>query len=136
MMVRRNYFIIFYATVLQIITGIILLFSPTAIQVAQLGIFNQIFPYKLGGVLILLSVILAVFADLKIKNKLVNILLHIPQEFFLILTAISAILYISLGHYADGVVRSQAFILIDQLPGIILAVLYLVFLFDFAGEEK
>ena len=136
MLRRRNYFIIFYATILQIITGVVLLFSPTQIEVAQLGIFNILFPYKIGAVLMLLSVALVIFADLYIKNKLLNILLHIPQEFFLILTAISGILYVSLGHYADGVVRSQAFIFIDQLPGIVAAVLYLVFLFDFAGREE
>lgn len=135
-MQKRNYFIIFYATILQVVTGIVLLLSSKPLEIAQLGIFNVIFPYKLGAVLMLLSVALVLYADLKIKNKVVNILLHIPQEFFLILTAISGILYISLGHYADGTVRSQSFILVDQLPGIIAAALYLVFLFDFAGGEQ
>lgn len=51
-------------------------------------------------------------------------LLLLPQQFVLLCSAGSGFLATILGHYADGVARSWTFILADQLPSILIAVLY------------
>lgn len=48
----------------------------------------------------------------------------IPQQFLLLLSALSGIRAIAESHYADGVVRAWEFIAGDQLPVILIALLY------------
>lgn len=48
----------------------------------------------------------------------------VPQQFLLLLSALSGIRAIIAGHYADGVIRAWQFIAGDQLPVIVVALLY------------
>jgi hypothetical protein len=48
----------------------------------------------------------------------------VPQQFFLIVSAASGIVAATRGHYADGTVRSWPFIVTDQSPVILIALLY------------
>lgn len=52
------------------------------------------------------------------------LLLLVPQQFLLLLSALAAILAVWHGAYGDGVVRSRLFILADQIPYPLLAVLH------------
>ncbi len=51
-------------------------------------------------------------------------LLLLPQQCVLLCSAGSGLLAAILGHYADGVARPWTFILADQLPAILIAILY------------
>lgn len=132
---NRSNLIIYYVIILQLIIACFLLFSQMPIRVASLGIFYQIFVIpQLGALLMLFAVILS-FIGLKIErtNKL-YFLFFIPQYVFLILTAGSALNYIILGQYADGVVRPWQFIFIDQLHSLILVLLYTPAIFNFRKD--
>lgn len=48
----------------------------------------------------------------------------VPQQFLLLVSATGGITAAVLGHYADGTVRPWPFILGDQLPVVLVAVLY------------
>lgn len=122
----KNNLIILYPTILQLITGLLLLaFPPDHLLVARLGIFFDLFPAKLGGILLLISAGLGFWAVVNFKNHpTMRIFALLPQYVFLILTALSAIDYVFLGHYADGVIRPRVFIFLDQLPAIVAATLY------------
>lgn len=48
----------------------------------------------------------------------------VPQQFFLVASAASGVMAAVHGHYADGVPRPWQFILGDQLPVVLVALLY------------
>jgi hypothetical protein len=53
-----------------------------------------------------------------------RLLLLLPQETLLLITALGAALALMLGHYADGVIRPRPFILADQLPRLLGPIVY------------
>lgn len=57
-------------------------------------------------------------------NVALDILSVIPQQLLLICSGISAVVAITTGRYADGVMRSPLFIAADQGIYIVLAILY------------
>jgi hypothetical protein len=52
------------------------------------------------------------------------VLALLPQQFLLLVSAFGGIRAAVLGHYADGTVRPWQFIVADQLPVILLALIY------------
>jgi len=132
---RKNKLIIWYAIVLQFVTAIFVLTSEGMLRVARLGVFYDLFNnHQLGAIIMLVSVALALIGLTFNKSKL-SFLLFLPQFSFLLMNASSALYYIMIGRYADGVIRSSQFIFIDQLPSIIAAVIYTVAIFDFRKEK-
>ena len=124
--------IIIYATILQFITGIAILVSPKPILIARLGIFYTVFPlHYLGAILMLLAVSIAIIGMFVSEKHPLRFIFFMPQHAFLILTSGSALFYIFQGHYADGVHREWLFIFIDQLPSLIITILYVLAIIDF-----
>ena len=60
-------------------------------------------------------------AALRSQSRVRSVLLLLPQQTLLVITAIGAILAAISGHYADGVPRPTLFILADQFPPILIA---------------
>lgn len=60
----------------------------------------------------------------------------LPQQTVLLMSAGAGLWATSIGHYADGVIRPWGFILADQLPVILLALLYTVAVLEVAFEPK
>lgn len=133
--VQGNIFML-YAILLQGITGILLLLSPDSIQVARLGVFNYIFPTILGAILMISAAILAAIGLFYKKRVKKWYLFFFPSLFFLILSTVSALIYIVEGQYADGTVRPSIFILVDQLPALLSGGLYLLAINQFEKEKE
>jgi hypothetical protein len=64
-----------------------------------------------------------------------TIALLIPQQFFMLIAAGGSIVAIYNGHYADGVQRTSAFILADQSPWILAALLYTASICEHFGRR-
>jgi len=60
--------------------------------------------------------------------------LLIPQQFFMLMAAGGSMLAVWNGYYADGVIRTTPFILADQSPWILAALLYTVSIVDDFGK--
>lgn len=117
-------------SVMDLATALLILFYPHPLLVARLGIFYKIFPHPAYGALLMFIAVLCAFYGLTITVSLRRFLLFIPQQIFLLLTTGSAVDFILMQHYADGIMRSWQFILQDQLPTIILTLIYFFAIVD------
>jgi len=125
-----NSFVVIYATILQLITGGFIIFSPEPLRVARLGVFYDLFmPYYVGGLLMIVAAFLSIIG-LVVKNRF-SIFFFIPQYYFLLFMSASALYQVTQGQYADGVTRPWQFILIDQLPDLTITALYIFSIIDF-----
>jgi hypothetical protein len=73
------------------------------------------------------------------RRKVVTLLLLSPQQLLLFLGAGGAVEAIWTSQFADGVARSQAFILVDQCPTILMTVFHywaMVLIFKYAEDER
>lgn len=132
---RHVYLVVRFALVQHFIWGAMLLFNGdllhTTAMDAAYGLFGTVFPVASfsdgalrSGVMYLLVAALA-FASLNRRTRDdVRLLLLIPQQFILVLSAAGALQAMWLSSFADGVVRSREFIIADQCPIVILAALH------------
>ncbi len=137
-MMKNGNILIWTVTLMDLITAILILTNPHPLLVARLGIFYQIFPQSyVGAFLILLAACLAIFGlKFSVTSSFKRFLLFIPQQIFLLMTTSSAIDFIVLQHYADGITRSWQFILQDQLPSIVLTIGYFLAILDLEKKTK
>jgi hypothetical protein len=73
------------------------------------------------------------------RRKVMTLLLLSPQQLFLFLGAGGAFEAIWTSQFADGVVRSQAFIFVDQCPTILMTIFHywaMVLIFKYAEDER
>lgn len=89
--------------------------APYAVKMA----FGDLSPYLLS-----FGCMLA-FVGMIIPRRLISVLLMLLQTWLIFISAVSATRAVVLGQFPDGVERSRLFILNDQGPAIILAVLYI-----------
>ena len=117
--------IIFYATALQFIWGVILLFASTPpLIVAFDSILNFVGNSHLLGLIFIVTALLSLWGSK--GDDLKSLLKLIPQQFIMFLAAGSAIKAIMLSSYADGVIRPRVFIATDQISVILIALFYLM----------
>jgi len=103
--------------------------DPNAMYATPLRTVAEFFNYSRPALVfaLLTSAFSTVVAMLPASRLgLRTLILLIPQQFFLCLAAGGSVMAIYSGHYADGVLRSQAFILADQSPWVLAALLYTV----------
>jgi len=127
-MKKDNIFII-AVIIWQFVTGLLLItLQEGALQVASLGVLYGLLPnhYLKGSLLILASVLATIYVIQNPINRITKVFLLLPQQFFLLLTALSSANYVIVQQYADGVVRGWPFIFVDQLAVFILASLYTI----------
>jgi len=127
-MKKDNLFIVF-ATLLQFITAILLFtFPKDTLLVAHLGIFLNLLPNKYVAAIMLLIASLLPIASIIVNptSRWTRFTLLFPQQFFLLLSALSATNSVITHTYADGVSRPTQFILIDQLPILLATSLYMI----------
>lgn len=129
---RENRLIIYFAIVVHLIWGIVLLFNKNPIHTSTLSDLYKIISnhYTLGLLLIIFA--LLAFWGLRIKSSSIvtNIIPFLPQQFIILVSAITAITAIVKGQYADGVVRPFSFIFTDQLSALVIAVMYTIAIFE------
>ncbi len=66
------------------------------------------------------------------RNPVHGFMLMMPQQCLLLLSAISAVVAIGDSQFADGIIRSRAFIASDQLPAVLGAALHTVAMVRYA----
>jgi hypothetical protein len=106
----------------HLLQGWVLVFSRSAEGTAPGGAFGAIglHGWQLGAVLIL-AAISSLGAIACIGNGKGICMIAFAPEFVLYAAAFTGRLYwVWMGHYADGVVRPWEFILVDQMPGLML----------------
>lgn len=90
-------------------------------------------PGRTALVLVAVSVAAFVFPFRRYGISPGQMALHLlPQQFVLFVSAGAGVQSIALGHYAVGVPRPMAFIAVDQLPVILLALCYTVVVLEAA----
>lgn len=118
---------IFIYSILQHLTwGITLLFSTESIHTTSINMlyFTGIKHQIVGAFLLIVS--LAAFYELFYNGfpKWKQPVFLFVQQFILVLSAFGAGSAIYKGHFADLVVRSRSFLLDDQIPHILIALLH------------
>lgn len=132
---QKNDILIMAVTLMDFVTALLILFDSHSLLVARLGIFYKIFPYPYIGAMFMLIAVVSTIYGLTLSNRLARFLLFIPQQLFLIMTTGSAVDFIIMQQYADGVIRSWQFILQDQLPTIVLTIGYFFAILDFEKKK-
>ncbi len=125
-----NRMILWFATFLHAAWGIMLILDPGA------GRISGLFPFGASGqkaailgLVCLGSSGLAVTALLRHPSAFTFAAL-LPQQVLLVASAVAVSYFAAVGHFGDGVPRSHLFILADQFPKVLLALLHPVGLLD------
>ncbi|HUK49762.1 MAG TPA: hypothetical protein VLV18_01905 [Terriglobales bacterium] len=129
--------IIGYAIALHLFWGIFILLSDAPLFTTPIHTVAEIVEIVSGtnryavSAVFLIAAILS-YVGLRSKRNLTGVLLMMPQQSLLVLTAIGGILAAINGHYADGVPRPSMFILADQFPPVLIAAAHTLAIVAFA----
>ena len=116
--------IIVYAIVIHLAWGLTLLIQGVPLHTTAIDSMFRMFPNaRLAGIIYILIAVGAIVAVCR-KPSLKTVVLILPQQYFLMMSALGAIVCIVNSAFADGVVRSRAFIFVDQLPIVVATVLH------------
>lgn len=118
--------LVLFVSLMHILWGLLLLANQGALHIAATSVLLKIvgsghsdiraFAYIIAGCL---PAVL-----LRWPGSVAGLLSVLPQQCLILMSGISAVVAITSGHYADGVVRDAPFIAMDQGIYIILAVLH------------
>jgi hypothetical protein len=129
-------YIILYASVLHIGWAVLLLVSWKAANSTPVRIISQVFGGRWRAAVVLAAVAIAAMAFPLRSNGRRRVWLLIPQQVVLLLSAGAGVHAAAVQHYADGVARSWPFILSDQLPVVLAALLYTACIFEAAVTHE
>jgi hypothetical protein len=135
---RSRYLVVWYAIILHLIQGSLMVASETAgfvtstshvidwsgMLVYKLGLSFSVSAQTIGIIYILIALSSLIGLAVFERYSFPRLLSLIPQQVFLTLAAMGAAVAIMDSAFADGVVRSRYFIGADQSPIIIAAVLH------------
>lgn len=111
---------VWYAVSLHVIWAILLCFSASTVGGTAINGPARLFPNRYG--LAIIFVVVAFCATLGIFHRRIDmtkILLLVPQQLMLGVSAASSMRAMWLSHYADGVPRTHEFIIADQIPAVL-----------------
>ncbi|MEX2439696.1 MAG: hypothetical protein WD739_07425 [Actinomycetota bacterium] len=132
-------YIILFASALHIGWAALLLADPEAAGSTPVSLITRLCggPYRSAFVLVITAVVAMVFPFIRYRVSARTMgLMLIPQQFLLFVSAGAGIYAASVGHYADGVDRPWSFILSDQLPTILVALLYTAAVLEAAFDPQ
>lgn len=135
--VNLGKYIILFASVMHIGWGTLLFISPSAGASTPVNVLVRVFggPIRTGIVLYLVAVVALLYLFLPHRiNPIAMALMLIPQQTVLLMSAGAGLVAVFHQMYADGVARPWEFILADQLPVILAALLYTAVVLE-AGVE-
>jgi len=130
----HKFWIIWVAVVIHVLWGVSILFDPTPLNATPLYTIDAF----LGRSRIWLAFALftsAYFAAFGVIRKAeerdpAHLIWFIPQQFLLVLSAFGAIRAIIEGQYADGTVIDSWHIFSDQLPIVVIGVMYVLSIWE------
>jgi hypothetical protein len=129
----NRYLIVWYAILLHWIQGTLLVLDDSAGWVTSTSHVREwlhISPDGLGLIYITVGSFAALSLLLLERYSIWRMAVLVPQQFFLVLAALGATDAMWNSQFADGVVRSQFFIVADQIPIVIATVLHSFALID------
>lgn len=120
----RQKWIVWYACFLHLLWAGLLLVQPAAINATPLHMLWRVLDHDT----VLVAIVLGAVAVLALQGSILRVrhrwALLLPQQLILLVSAGGSIQAAWLHHYADFTPRSWEFILSDQAPVILAAILY------------
>jgi ABC-type transport system involved in cytochrome c biogenesis permease component len=133
---RPGRVIVWYACVLHYAWSVLLAASPEAMHSTPVSAVVAVSGGRWGALAALVTCASAALAaPLARRGRLLPVLL-VPQQTLLLMSAGAALHATAAGHYADGVPRPWPFILGDQLPVILTALLYTAALLSYRVRDE
>lgn len=135
-------YIVLIVSVLHLLWAGLLLWSPAAAHSTPVEAVVSVTHNRAGAVALLAGtgVLALIAAWLHERHRSLRpaylALLLIPQQILLVVSAAGGITAALRGHYADGVARPWQFILGDQLPVILIALLYTTAILVIAARRE
>lgn len=129
----REPFIVWFAILLHTLWAVDMFVDPISGFATAPYAINAMLG-SAAPILLFLGCMLA-FLGMVIPKRFWSVLLMLMQQTFLFISAVGALRAISLGQFPDGVERSRMFILNDQGPAMILAVLYTIAVVQIARSK-
>lgn len=127
--------IFFVATFIHFIWGLIVFRSIEALYTTPTFVLGLIINnHTILGLVLMLISICSIIGYLQKTSNIKHIILLVPQQVTLCISAFGALYMVMSGHYADGVPRSTDFMLVDQLPIISIALCHFLALFEEQGQ--
>ena len=131
---KKFKWIFWYAILLHLVWGVILVISPIPIRTVGLSPYMDNIPYQIWGfAFIIISVMTLFEMTYKLVYGFIWILL---QQVLLIISSGTALMCIINSSYADGVIRSRLFIMSDQIPAIIVTIIHTCGIIETYGRKS
>ncbi len=115
--------IIIYAILLHLTWAAALLYDPAAGNATAVHTFLSFVSPEFAVATYIIVADVAIFG-LVYKKSIIKPLCMLPQQFIMMVSAGGALWAMWLGQFADGVQRSHAFLIADQMPAVIAAILH------------
>jgi hypothetical protein len=121
--------IIVYASILNLVWGILLYFDPGAGHTSTLNDLSHILGQNICYTLLGFG-LLALLPIIHPLPVIFSLILLLPQELTIFISLVTALTAMFNAQFADGVIRSHSFIIADQFPAVLIAILYTYSLFE------
>jgi hypothetical protein len=115
---------VWFAIALHITWCIALLLSSTPKETTAIHSLGLLWPNRYGLVLVLLAVAGCATAAIFMKPSRARLLMLVPQQLALGISASGAVVAIGSGAYPDGTHRDSMFLLSDQIPAVLALVIH------------
>lgn len=130
--------IIWYAILLQSCWGAMLIFSPIITDIT--AIHSTMLLFKHRGLLAVVYLIAALGSAVSLTtdrfSPFKHFLMLLPQQFLLLISALGAANAMYLSQFADGVIRPRQFLIADQLPSVLIALLHTCAIIERVAGKK
>lgn len=130
---RGGFFVLCTAITLHGLWAVILFAANHELRTTPMSYLIGAFGQKVSAVILVVGAVLAFYGIRHPGWK--GLAFSLPQNLLLFVAASSGIVSALYGRYPDGVVRSSAFILTDQLPMILMAFLHAASLAVYHGQN-
>lgn len=129
---------VWFAVGLHLLWALLLNLNATPLQVTSVHSLAELFPNPHGLSIVLLSVAgCALYGILKQGGTVMTrVLLLLPQQIVLAISASGAIKAMLVGHFADGVARSHTFLIADQAPAVLALLIHSATILYLALSER
>lgn len=115
-----NFPIILIAITQELVWAAALIWEKGSVAVTAINILSEFLPVPILAYILIITPILAA-AGFSMKRRINTVLALVPQQFLLYLSAGGALEAMWYGRFADGVERTQAFLIADQCPAFLIA---------------
>lgn len=123
--------IFLYAATLHLLWAIMLTVSAEPLRTTGIDfVFSGTNSMEFTATMFFVASVFAFFSIFHVfPRRIGNLFMFLPQQFLLLLSAFGAIMCMKNGQFADGEARPRLFIIADQIPIVLIAILHSVAMF-------